>query len=88
MVRKQSFSDYACVMSDGFASAKLRTWTWTSKDFTSLVSSPQAISGPGRLLRIVEGLISYSQFFAGDFIKETGPDRTIRFVALELLFKF
>jgi hypothetical protein len=38
--------------------------------------------------RILEGLISYSQFFAGDFIKETGPDRTIRFVTLELLFKF
>ncbi len=35
-----------------------------------------------------EGLVSYSQFHAGDFIRETGPDKTIRFVGLELLFRF
>ena len=38
--------------------------------------------------RHLEGLISYSQFHAGDFIKETGQDKTIRFVGLELLFRF
>ena len=38
--------------------------------------------------RSLEGLISYSQFHAGDFITETGPDKTIRFVGLELLFRF
>jgi hypothetical protein len=38
--------------------------------------------------RILEGLVSYSQFLAGDFIRETGPDKTIRFVGMELLFKF
>jgi hypothetical protein len=38
--------------------------------------------------RLLEGLISYSQFHAGDFIRESGPDKTIRFVGLELLFKF
>jgi hypothetical protein len=41
-----------------------------------------------RFSRTLEGLISYSQFHAGDFIKETGPEKTIRFVGLELLFKF
>jgi hypothetical protein len=38
--------------------------------------------------RTLEGLVSYSQFHAGDFISETGPDKTIRFAGLELLFKF
>jgi hypothetical protein len=41
-----------------------------------------------RFSREVEGLISYSQFHAGDFIRKTGPDKTIRFAGLELLFKF
>jgi len=41
-----------------------------------------------RFSRILEGLISYSQFHAGDFIRETGPDSTIRFAGLELLLKF
>lgn len=41
-----------------------------------------------RFSRTLEGLISYSQFHAGDFIKETGPDKTTRFVGFELLFKF
>ncbi|MGE5839944.1 MAG: alginate export family protein [Deltaproteobacteria bacterium] len=41
-----------------------------------------------RFSRELEGLISYSQFHAGDFIKETGPDKTIRFVGMELLLKF
>lgn len=35
----------------------------------------------------MEGLVSYSQFHAGDFIRETGPHKTIRFAGLELLFK-
>jgi hypothetical protein len=38
--------------------------------------------------RTLEGLMSYSQFHAGDFIRETGPDKTTRFAGLELLFKF
>lgn len=41
-----------------------------------------------RFSRSLEGLISYSQFHAGDFIMETGPDKTIRFAGLELLFRF
>ena len=38
--------------------------------------------------RTLEGLMSYSQFSADDLIRKTGPDKTIRFVRAELLFKF
>lgn len=41
-----------------------------------------------KFTRTLEGSVSYSQFHAGEFIQQTGPDRTMRFVGAELLFKF
>lgn len=38
--------------------------------------------------RSFDYVASYSQFHAGDFVRETGPDDTIRFVAVEARFHF
>jgi Alginate export len=38
--------------------------------------------------RNLDAMLSYSQFYAGTYIKDTGPSKTVHFVAAELRFRF
>lgn len=38
--------------------------------------------------RNVDALVSYSVFFPGDFIDDTGPSKTVHFIGTELRFWF